>query len=650
MGIGQEYREYNAWLQPHSYRFKEPFRLNTSPEVPMVARDECKAGMERLFGSGIWQEDAKKSVTLHINSQLPAEGYRLTNGSNGIAVEGGSQNGILYGVFGLLRALGIGQFDEGTVAESAPAVERRVINQWDRADGTVERGYAGNSIFFKDDRLDFNPERIRDYARLLASIGINVIAINNVNVTESSARLLTAEALPKVAELADIFRPYGIRLALSVHFESPVLLGGLQTSDPLDKRVAAWWNAKTQEIYQAIPDFSGYLMKADSEFRGGPASLGRTQADGANMLARAVAPFGGVVYWRCFIYNCMQDWRDTDTDRPKAAYDLFKPQDGLFEKNVILQVKNGPSDFQVREPNSPLLGAMKHTREALELQITQEYTGHQIDLYNLAVQWEEVFSFPVNRNQVLRDLIGNEIDTVAAVSNVGDDENWTGHTLAQANLYSFGRLAWNPRLTAREITDEWIKLTFGTEPEVVEKLTDIMMSSRGAYEKYNAPLGIGWMVNINLHYGPSPDGYEFMKWGTYHRANRVAIGVDRTSRGTGFTKQYDPYLTEIFDSRETCPEELLLYFHRLPYTYVLKSGKTLLQHIYDTHFEGVQEVERFIALWETLKAKLPGTTFVSVKQRLLKQLENAEEWRDVINTFFYRLTGTTDEKGRKIYE
>ena len=650
MGIGQEYREYNAWLQPHDYKFSEPFRLYASSEVEAIAKDECKAGMERLFGSGIWQEDAKKAVTLHINSQLPAEGYRLTNRSNDITVEGGSQNGILYGVFGLLRALGTGRFEQDTVIESAPVVERRVINHWDRADGTVERGYAGNSIFFNNDRLDFDPVRIRDYARLLASVGINVITINNVNVTESSARLITAETLPKVVELADIFRLYGIRLALSVHFESPVLLGGLPTSDPLDESVVAWWNAKTEEIYRVIPDFSGYLIKADSEFRGGPASVGRTQADGANMLARAVAPFGGVVYWRCFIYNCMQDWRDTDTDRPKAAYDLFKPQDGLFEKNVILQVKNGPSDFQVREPNSPLLGAMKHTREALELQITQEYTGHQIDLYNLAVQWEEVFSFPVNKDRVLRDLIGNEIDTVAAVSNVGDDENWTGHTLAQANLYSFGRLAWNPKLTAKEITDEWIKLTFGTEPEVVEKLTDIMLHSRGAYEKYNAPLGLGWMVNVNLHYGPSPDGYEFMKWGTYHRANRKAVGVDRTSQGTGFSKQYDPYLTGIFDSRETCPQELLLYFHRLPYTYVLNNGKTLLQYIYDTHFEGVQEVERFICLWDSLKAKIPAETFASVKDRLTRQLENAKEWRDVINTFFYRLTGTTDEKGRKIYE
>ncbi|MFA9379574.1 MAG: alpha-glucuronidase, partial [Acetanaerobacterium sp.] len=276
--------------------------------------------------------------------------------------------------------------------------------------------------------------------------------------------------------------------------------------------------------------------------------------------------------------------------------------------------------------------------------------GQQIDVYNLAVVWEEVLSFPVDKNRVLRDLIGKEIDTIAAVSNIGDDNNWTGHTLAQANLYALGRLAWDPSLTAREITSEWVKLTFGSEPTVVERLTDMMMRSRGVYEKYNTPLGLGWMVAIRQHYGPSPEGYEFMPWGTYHRANREAVGVDRTSRGTGFTKQYAPYLTTLFDNVSTCPEELLLYFNRLPYTYVLKSGKTLLQHIYDTHFEGVEDVEGFISLWASLEGLLPAETFDSVRERLARQLENAKEWRDVINTYFYRFTGTPDEKGRLIYE
>ncbi|MFA9380596.1 MAG: hypothetical protein ACERKO_06000, partial [Acetanaerobacterium sp.] len=365
MGAEQEYGEYNAWLQPWRHTAGHSFRLDASAGVSAVVKEECIAGMERLFGSDIWQADAQAVVSLAINKSLPNEGYRLTHRKNVLLVEGADVNGILYGVFGLLREFGIGKRPQEIATESAPAVSRRVINHWDRIDGGVERGYAGNSIFFKDNRLSFDPARIRDYARLLASVGINVVAINNVNVSQSSAELITAGMLPKVAELADIFRLYGIRIAISVHFESPVMLGGLSTSDPLDERVIAWWKAQTDELYRIIPNFSGYLVKADSEFRGGPASVGRTQADGANMLARAVAPHGGVVYWRSFIYNCTQDWRDTQTDRPKAAYDLFKPQDGLFDSNVILQVKNGPSDFQVREPNSPLFGVMKQTREAL---------------------------------------------------------------------------------------------------------------------------------------------------------------------------------------------------------------------------------------------------------------------------------------------
>ena len=616
MDTSQGYKEYNAWLQPCNRIIGYPLRLDASPEVPAIAREECTAGMERLFGGNVWQPAAQTVVSLTINRSLARESYRLSHGKDRISVEGADESGVLYGVFGLLRELAAGKLPEELALESAPAVPRRIINHWDRIDGHVERGYSGNSIFFKDNQLSFDPVRIRDYARLLASVGINVIAINNVNVNENSARLIANGMLTQAGELADIFRPYGVRIAISVHFESPVMLGGLATADPLDERVLAWWKAQTAEIYRVIPDLSGFLVKADSEFRGGPASLGRTQADGANMLARALAPYGGVVYWRCFIYNCLQDWRDTRTDRPKAAYDLFKPQDGSFGDNVILQVKNGPSDFQVREPNSPLLGAMKHTREALELQITQEYTGQQIDIFNLAVQWEEVFSFPVDKNRVLRDLVGKEIEAVAGVSNVGDDDNWTGHTLAQVNLYAFGRLAWDPGLTAKDITTEWVRLTFGTRPDVVGKLTDIMMRSRSVYEKYNAPLGLGWMVNVHLHYGPSPEGYEFMRWGTYHRANHAAIGVDRTSRGTGYTTQYDPYLTELFDNIGTCPEEMLLYFYRLPYTYTLKNGKTLLQHIYDTHFEGVEDVKGFIALWDSLEGQLPEATFASVRARL----------------------------------
>ena len=529
-------------------------------------------------------------------------------------------------------------------------IEERILNHWDNITGVVERGYSGGSLFFKDGNVSYDPVRIRDYARLLSSIGINRVCCNNVNVTERAARLITPELLPDIAGLAAIFREFGIRFIIAVDFTSPRLLGGLSTYDPLDDGVIKWWEKAVSDVYSYIPDLAGFLVKADSEFRDGPAALGRTQADGANVIARALKPHGGRAYWRCFVYNCVQDWRDTKTDRPKAAYDHFYPLDGSFDDNVILQIKHGPSDFQVREPNSPLLGAMKHTAQAIELQVTQEYTGQQIDLYALAVQWEEVFSSPVSDTKTMCDLMGNEVTAIVAVANTGLDMNWTGHTLAQANLYSFGRIACDPSLTAREILKDWIGLTFGTNPSLVEPLLEMMLASRFVYEKYTCPLSLGWMVNINHHYGPSPEGYEFSKWGTYHRANHEAVGVDRTENGTGYTAQYHPHLNGLYSNLGTCPEENLLYFHRLPYSYKLKNGKTLLQFIYDSHFEGYEGVEGFIKTWDSLKPLLPECAYNSVAERLQLQLANAREWRDVVNTYFHRITGTPDDQGRLIHK
>jgi len=538
---------------------------------------------------------------------------------------------------------------------AASKIEERILNHWDNITGDVERGYSGKSLFFKDGYVCYDKDRIHDYARFLASIGINRVCCNNVNVTERAARLITGELLPDIAELAAIFRKFGIRFIIAVDFTSPRLLGGLKTYDPYDKDVISWWEKAAAEVYNHIPDLAGFLVKADSEFRDGPAKLGRTQADGANVIARALKPHGGKVYWRCFVYNCIQDWRDTVTDRPKAAYDHFYPLDGDFDDNVILQIKHGPSDFQVREPNSPLLGAMKHTAQAIELQVTQEYTGQQIDLYALAVQWEEVFSAPVSDSETMRDLMGNKVTAIVAVANTGLDMNWTGHTLAQANLYSFGRMACDPSLTAREVLSEWIDLTFNVcvgkqSNNFKERLLEMMLASRYVYEKYTCPFALGWMVNINHHYGPSPEGYEFSKWGTYHRANSKAIGIDRTENGTGYTAQYHPFLNNLYSNIESCPEELLLYFHRLPYDFKLRSGKTLLQFIYDSHFEGYDEADGFIKTWEAFKPLLPECLYVSVSKRLHTQRENAKEWRDVVNTYFYRLTGIPDEQGRKIYE
>ena len=643
------YREYFAWLQPGSFICEKPFRLEVSTGVSETARQECITGMERVFGKGCWHQGATTCVSLCQDDKLPRDSYKLSYHNQTLWVRG-NETGVLYGVFVLLRCLVLGERIEKISDSSSPAVPNRAIVHWDRPDGSIERGYAGHSLFFQNGRLSYDPDRIRDYARLLASVGINILNPNNVNVNADGARLITPGALPKLKALAGLLRPYGIRLSLSVNFDSPIILDGLSTSDPFNPMVVDWWQQHTDALYEAIPDFEGYLVKADSEFQGGPSAVGRSQADGANLLARALAPHGGRVYWRCFVYNCVQDWRDSSLDRPCAAYDLFMPLDGQFESNVILQIKYGPSDFQVREPNSPLLGAMEHTQQALELQITQEYTGQQVDLYNLAVQWEEVFAFPTGTGLPLRSIAGYKIPAISGVSNVGGDENWTGHTLAQLNLFAFGRMAWNPCLTAEAVTDEWTRLTFGNHPVLRESLTGMLMKSRSVYEKYNTPLGLGWMVNVSHHYGPNPDGYEFSQWGTYHRADCHAIGVDRTGNGTGFTRQYPPALSALFEDPSTCPEALLLFFHRLPYNHLLKSGQTLLQYIYDCHFEGVEETEAFIQIWDGLRHLLPDSAYTSVRSRLIRQAENAREWRDVINTYFRRLTGVPDIKGRKIYD
>jgi len=628
---------YRAWLQPGKSLVVPDYTFSGDDGF---ALKELKRGLAKM------NENGHGVIDLSVTSDLVPQSYTITGSLEDVVIKGGCEAGLLYGVYGFVARLHQGHTDFNVVEK--PVAAKRILNHWDNITGKIERGYSGNSLFFKDGKVGYNLKRLEDYARLLASVGINEISINNVNVTTESAKLIT-DYLPDVVKIADVFRPFGIRLIISVHFESPAILGGLETSDPLDAEVASWWKKVAAHVYKAIPDLAGFLVKADSEFRAGPMTLGRTQAEGANVIAAALAPFGATVYWRCFVYNCMQDWRDTATDRPKAAYDYFYPLDGQFDDNVIIQIKHGPSDFQVREPNSPLLGNMDKTRQGIEFQVTQEYTGQQKDLYALAVQWEEIFDHPVTDKANTRELIGNKIEAVVAVANVGDDTNWTGHLLAQANLYAYGRMAWNPNLTAEEVTREWAMLTFGADPAVINPIVDMVLKSRSVYEKYNAPLGIGWMVNINHHYGPSVDGYEYMKWGTYHRADTTAIGVDRTTAGTGYTSQYHPHVQAMYENKETCPEEILLYFHRLPYDYKLKSGQTLIQYIYDTHFEGVEGVEGFIKTWDSLKELLPDCAYQSVAERLKRQLSNAREWRDVINTYFYRLTGTPDEHGRVIY-
>lgn len=574
-----------------------------------------------------------------------------------IIVTSKSDNGLLYGTFYLIRTLQEKKLLDDLYVLENPKTPLRMINHWDNLNGNIERGYAGKSIFYRNYELVDNLDRIRDYARLLSSVGINAISLNNVNVGKEEARLID-DKIYIVETLYEIFKRYGIKVFLSVNFASPIMIGGLKTADPLNKEVNEWWKKRANFIYDHIPEFGGFLAKADSEDQPGPYSYNRNHADGANMLAEALAPHNGLIIWRAFVYNCYQDWRDQNTDRAKAAYETFIPLDGQFLDNVIIQIKNGPMDFQVREPVNPLFGGLKKTNQILELQITQEYTGQQKHLCYLVPQWKEVLDFDTylfgEGTSVSEIISGVPFNSkkfgIAGVSNVGDDTNWTGHTLAQANLYGYGRLTWNPELKSSQITDEWIKCTFGNNSKLLENLSNMLQNSWTIYEKYTSPLGIGWMVNPGHHYGPNVDGYEYSRWGTYHRANHFGIGVDRTLKsGTGFTRLYQQPNFEMFEHLESCPEELLLFFHHVSYIYKLKNNKTLIQHIYDTHFEGVEDVQELINQWIELEGLIDNKRYQDVLSRLLEQKEHAKEWRDVINTYFYRKTMIYDEKCRKIY-
>ena len=564
------------------------------------------------------------------------DGYEILDQDGDYCVRGG-ERGVLYGAYRLLADCCLGASPLRTW--TMPAFALRMLNHWDNMNGQVERGYAGPSFFFKDGRFAYDPARIRQYGRLLASIGVNAVAINNVNVHAPADQLVTEKMLPQAAALADLLRPFGVRLILAIDYALPVT-AGLPTADPLDPKVQDFWNRQCDLIYSYIPDFLGFLVKADSEFRPGPFLYHRSHSEGANLLARALKPHGGKVIWRCFVYNCKQDWRDHHTDRPMAAYQHYAPLDGQFDDNVILQVKNGPYDFQVREPATPLFYAMPQTVKALEVQLAQEYTGQQVDLYYMPPMWQEWL-------QQVPDLP----DHICAVTNLGSDENWTGHFLAQANWYAYGRFAWLGRAFDGEAAArEWIALTFGPDFPESGRLLSMLLRSRAAYEKYTSPLGLCWMVNISHHYGPSPEGYEFSLWGTYHRANFEAIGIDRTEKGTGYTRQYPPELAQQYENIETCPEEMLLFFHRVRYDHQMKDGRTLLQRIYDDHFEGAEEAEALLHDWEKMEPLLPQALYEHTLTRFRRQVQNAREWRDVINTYFHRFTGTPDQKGRKIYD
>ena len=625
--------------------------------VVKSAIGEFATGIKGYFEADITENDGDVYVLeIAKDANIAEEGYLVKGEKSGITLKASDENGVIYGVFAILRKLGARVAVEEISEEAAPSNPLRMMNHWDNMDGSIERGYSGESFFFENDEMYIN-ERTVDYARFMASVGINGIVINNVNVKGAATYLITDRFFDKVKELGDVFADYGIKLYLSINFAAPIELGGLEVCDPLDEGVIAWWQAKSKEVFEKLPGFGGYLVKADSEGRPGPFTYGRTQADGANMLADAVAPYGGIIIWRCFVYNCTQDWRDYKTDRARAGYDYFKDFDGEYHDNVILQIKNGPMDFQIREPISPLLGGLTKTNQLLEVQIAQEYTGHQIDLCYLMPMFKEVLEFRTycsEKNDTVADVVsgrmmGNKLAGMAAVINTGNDFNWTGNDLAAANLYGFGRLAYNTELGADEIAREWVALTFDMDKASEDKLVDMLMRSRDIYEKYTSPLGIGWMVTPHVHYGPSVDGYEYSRWGTYHRADHKGIGVDRSDKGTGYAQQYYEPNASAYNDPEKCPEELLLFFHHIPYTWKLKSGKTLIQYIYDSHFEGEEGAEKLAEDWNSLKEVVDSDVFARVAERFELQVANAKEWRDQVNSYFYRKSDIADEQGRKIY-
>jgi alpha-glucuronidase len=647
-------------------------RLDESP-VATTAQQEIIQGVRGMLGRTLRAETRlpnesaiilgtsatleKANAGLRLAPPLKPDGYWLKSlpvrGHPCLLIAGSNDRGVLYGAFAVLRKIALGGPVSALDERVEPSAPVRWVNQWDNLEGTIERGYGGRSIFFEGGRVAEDLDRVREYARLLASIGINGCTVNNVN---ADRRLLTAAYLPQLARLAEAFRPCGVRLGLAVDLSSPKTVGGLETFDPLDPGVAQWWKDKADELYAAIPDLGGFLMKADSEGRPGPSAYGRTPADAANIIARALEPHGGIVFYRAFVYDHHLDWRNEKNDRARAAYDIFHPLDGRFDANVVVQIKNGPVDFQVREPASPLLGGLEKTNEAIELQITQEYTGQQRHLCFLVPQWKEVLDFDLHTRGAgtpVRDLVAGRtfhrpLGGFVGVANVGRDANWLGSHLATANLYGFGRLAWNPRLTARQIAEEWARLTFGEDPTVRATVSHMLLRSWRIYEDYTGPLGLGTLTDIlGSHYGPGIESAERNGWGQWIRADSEGIGMDRTvATGTGYIGQYRPAVAKLYESLATCPDDLLLFMHHVPYTHKLHSGKTVIQYVYDSHYAGADAAEGLVREWKSLEGRVDEQRYGEILSGLEYQAGAARVWRDAVCSWFLRESGIPDAQGR----
>ncbi len=614
------------------------------PVVTVVGNSPLLQSARRELVRGFRTPAAQAIVLGGRAANLKPDGYELKTVGGKIVITGSNDRGVLYGAFALLRKVALGEPTANLDEKSEPRVPVRWVNHWDNLDGSIERGYGGRSIFWDNGTSRADLTRVNDYGRLLASLGINGASINNVNV---NPRILAPDFLPQVARIADTLRPWGVRVVLSVDFGSPQKVGGLDTFDPLDPKVIAWWKAKTDEIYRAVPDLGGFIIKADSEGRVGPSAYGRTHADAANVVARALKPHGGLIFYRGFVYDNKMDWRNLKNDRARAADDNFRSLDGKFDDNVVVQIKNGPIDFQVREPASPLFGTLQKTNRAIELQITQEYMGQARHTVFLVPMWKEVLDFDLRVNNRATP-VKSRVNAVVGVSNVGLDDNWFGNHMSQANLYGFGRLAWNPDLSARQIAEEWTRLTFGKNPKVVQTVVNMQLTSWRTYENYTGPLGLQTLTDITgNHYGVRVEASERNGWGQWHRADEKGVGMDRTvATGTGFVGQYAPAVARMYESLDTCPDDLLLFMHHVPYTYVLHSGKTVIQYLYDSHYEGAEAVQGYVRDWKKLKGLVDDRRYQEVLAQLEYQAGQAEVWRDAVSNWFLRASGIPDAKGR----
>jgi alpha-glucuronidase len=640
---------YQLWLRAPSAATATAIAVRSDSPVLAAAAAELRRDLPASAGPvllAVATDPAIAALRLPV-AGLGDEGYLVrtarVGGRTVTVVTGNGDRGVLYGAFALIRHVATGGTTARIALTARPAIALRVLDHWDNLDGVVERGYAGRSLWDWWTLPDYKDPRYTDYARANASIGINGTVLNNVN---AKAESLTAPYIAKAAALADIFRPYGIKVYLSARFSAPIELGGLKTADPLDPAVAAWWKAKVDEIYRAIPDFGGFLVKANSEGQPGPRDYHRSHADGANMLAAALAPHGGIVMWRAFVYA------DTDPDdRAKQAYTEFKPLDGQFARNVIVQVKNGAIDFQPREPFHPLFGAMPKTPLMIEFQITKEYLGFATHLAYLAPLFAETLASDTQAkgagSTVARvvdgALEGHRLTGMAGVANIGDDRDWSGSTFNQANWYAFGRLAWDPALSAEGIAREWATQTFGPDPRVVDPVIAMMMQSREAVVDYTGPLGLAHLMATGHHYGPGPWIADLKRpeWNPvyYHRADRAGIGFDRTRTGSNGVAQYAPAVAKLLADPRTTPESELLWFHHLPWDYRMASGRTLWAEMVAHYDRGVATVGAMRRQWNTLQPLVDAERWRKTATFLAIQQREAQWWRDASLAYWMSVNG-----------